>query len=127
MDIIALAGPARWQKAASELVVHWMHVTGSHENIPSNLAETLTQAPNLTVLTDAGLTVIGTYEFTAPRLWTLETLAGFAHSTSILSLSALAHQVEAFECDLRDRLLAVQPDGNFKESVSFTYDLAVKL
>ena len=71
-------------KEASELVVHWMHVTGSHENIPSNLAETLTQAPNLTVLTDAGLTVIGTYEFTR-RLWTLETLAGFAHSTSILS------------------------------------------
>lgn len=42
-------------------------------------------------------------------------------------LSALGNQVEAFECDLRDRLLAIQPDGNFEESVSFTYDLAVKL
>ena len=119
--------PGPWQKAALESVVHWMQVTGSRENIPSNLAETLAQAPNLTVLANAGLTVIGTYEFTAPHTWTLEALAGFAHSTSILSFSALGNHVEAFECDLRDRLLAVQPDGNFEESVSFKYDLAVKL
>ena len=120
-------GPAPWQKAALELVVHWMQVTGSRENIPSNLAETLAQTPNLIVLASAGLTVIGTYEFTATHTWTLETLAGFAHSTSILSRSALGSHVEAFECDLRDRLLAVQPDGNFEEPVSFTYDLAVRL
>ena len=70
MDINALAGPAPWQKAALDLVVRWMQVTGSRENIPSNLAETLTQAPNLTVLASAGLTVVGTYEFTAPHIWT---------------------------------------------------------
>ncbi len=119
-------GPAPWQKAALELVVHWMQVTGSRENIPANLAETLARTPNLTVLADAGLTVVGTYEFTAPHIWTLETLAGFAHSTSILSRSALGGHVAAFERDLQDRLLAVQPDGNFEESVSFTYDLAAK-
>jgi SAM-dependent methyltransferase len=119
-------GPAPWQKAALDLVVHWMQVTGSRDNIPPDLAETLVQAPNITVLASAGLTVIGTFEFTAPHIWTLETLAGFAHSTSILSRSALGDHVEAFERDLRDRLLAVQPNGNFEEPVSFTYDLAVK-
>ncbi|MHB1533107.1 MAG: class I SAM-dependent methyltransferase [Acidimicrobiales bacterium] len=119
-------GPAPWQKAAMELVVHWMQVTGSRENIPSNLAETLSQEPNLTVLADAGLNVIGTYDFKAPHIWTLETLAGFAHSTSILSRTALGDHVEAFERDLRDRLLATQPNGKFEESVSFAYDLAVK-
>ena len=120
-------GSASWQKAALELVAHWMQVTGSRENIPSNLAESLTQAPNLTVLADAGLSVMSTYEFRAPRSWTLETLAGFAHSTSILSRAALGNHVEAFERDLHNRLLSVQPDGNFEESVSFAYDLAVKL
>jgi hypothetical protein len=109
-----------------EWVVHWMQVTGSIDNIPPDLAETLTEAPHLTVLASAGLTVVGTYEFTTPHIWTLETLAGFAHSTSILSRSALGDHVEAFERDLRDRLLAVQPDGNFEEPVRFTYDLAVK-
>jgi len=78
------------------------------------------------VLADAGLNVIGTYEFTAPHVWTLETLAGFAYSSSILSRSALGNLVEVFERDLRDRLLAIQPDGTFEEAVSFTYDLAVK-
>jgi ubiquinone/menaquinone biosynthesis C-methylase UbiE len=119
-------GSASWQKATLELVVHWMQVTGSRENIPSNLAEALAQAPNLTVLADAGLSVIGTYEFAAPHSWTLETLAGFAYSTSILSRSALGNHVEAFERDLRDRLLSIQPDGHFEESVSFSYDLALK-
>ena len=119
-------GPAPWQKAAMEWVVHWMQVTGSIENIPPDLAETLNEAPHPTVLASAGLTVIGTYEFMTPHIWTLETLAGFAHSTSVLSRSALGDHVEAFERDLRDRLLAAQPDANFEEAVSFTYDLAVK-
>jgi SAM-dependent methyltransferase len=119
-------GAAPWQKAATEWVVHWMQVTGSLDNIPANLAGSLTEAPNLTVLAQAGLTVIGTYEFSATHIWTLETLAGFAHSTSILSRSALGDHLEAFEGDLRGRLRAVQPDGEFEESVSFTYDLAVK-
>jgi ubiquinone/menaquinone biosynthesis C-methylase UbiE len=119
-------GPAPWQEAAMELVVHWMEITGSLDNIPSNLAESLTSAPNLTVLADAGLNVVGTYDFQSPHTWTPETLAGFAYSTSILSQSALDDQVDAFERDLQDRLLSVQPDGNFEESVSFSYDLAVK-
>jgi SAM-dependent methyltransferase len=119
-------GPAPWQKAAMDLVVHWMQVTGSRDNIPPDLAESLTQAPNLTVLADAGLAAIGSYEFTAPHAWTLEALAGFAHSTSILSRPALGDQVQAFESDLRDRLLAAEPTGNFEESVSFAYDLAIK-
>lgn len=32
---------------------------------------------------------------------------------------------EAFARDLRERLLAIH-DGNFEESVCFTYDLAIK-
>ncbi len=55
-----------------------------------------------------------------------QALAGFAHSTSILSRSALGDHVQAVERDLRDRLLAAEPNGHFEESVSFTYDLAVK-
>jgi SAM-dependent methyltransferase len=119
-------GPAPWQKAASDVVAHWMQVSGSRDNIPPGLAETLTQAPNITVLANAGLTIVGTYEFRVPHIWTLEALAGFAHSTSVLSLSALGHHVEAFERDLRERLLALQPNGNFEEPVSFAYDLALK-
>jgi ubiquinone/menaquinone biosynthesis C-methylase UbiE len=119
-------GSTPWQEAALELVMHWMELTGSQANIPSTLAESLTLVPNLTVLSDAGLDVLGTFEFSAPHRWTVETLAGFAYSTSILSRSALGEHLEAFERDLHDRLLAAQPDGHFDETVRFAYDLAVK-
>lgn len=117
-------GSAPWQRGAMEAIVHWMEVTGSLQHIPANLAETLASDPNLVVLARAGLEVVGTYEFTAPRTWSVETLVGFAHSTSVLSWRALGDQAAAFEGDLRERLLAVQPDGRFEESVSFAYDLA---
>jgi hypothetical protein len=109
-----------------ELIVQWMDATGSLGNIPSGLAESLTAAPHLTVLADAGLEVIGSFEFVAPHRWSPETLAGFAYSTSVLSRSALGDHIEAFERDLRERLLAAQPDGDFQDQVSFKYDLAVK-
>jgi hypothetical protein len=78
------------------------------------------------VLSEAGFTVLGTYAFSAVTTWTLETLIGFAHSTSILSRAALGEHAEAFERDLHERLLAIHPDGGYEDVVSFTYDLAVK-
>lgn len=119
-------GSAPWQKAALEWVMHWMESTGSLSNIPPELADSLARAPHITVLADAGLRVIARPEFSAPQIWTLESLIGFAHSTSILSRPALGSHVPDFERDLRDRLLAVQPDGPFDEIATFSYDLAVK-
>lgn len=119
-------GPAPWQEAALEWATHWMQATGSVDNIPAALEAALIEAPHLTVLADAGFDVIGTFEFLVPHTWTLESLVGFAHSTSILSRPVLGDHVDAFADDLRERLLAVQPGGVFLESVRFSYDLAVK-
>ncbi|HLH47684.1 MAG TPA: class I SAM-dependent methyltransferase, partial [Acidimicrobiales bacterium] len=57
-------GTAPWQQAASDVVVHWMEVTGSIRNIPSGLADALTEEPHLAVLGRAGLEAVGTYEVT---------------------------------------------------------------
>lgn len=119
-------GSAPWQQAALEWIKHWMDVAGSLRNIPPDLAESLVQAPHTTVLAEAGLELVGTYSFTAPHVWSLQTLAGLAHSTSILSRPALGGHLADFERDLAERLLAVQPDGRFEEQVTFWYDLAVK-
>lgn len=119
-------GDAPWQEAVLEWAKHWMQVTGSIDNIPASLEGELAETPNLAVLAGAGFTAIGTYEFAAPHTWTLESLVGFAHSTSILSRVAVGTHLDAFERDLRDRLLAVQPDGRFEEEVGFRYDLAVR-
>ena len=72
------------------------------------------------------MTNILTYAGVSGLTSTLESLTGFAYSTSILSRSALGNHLEAFEGDLRDRLRTVQPEGDFEDSVSFAYDLARK-
>jgi hypothetical protein len=46
---------------------------------------------------------------------------------SIPSRTTVGDHVEGIERDLRDRLLGVEPEGNFEEAVSFTYDLARRL
>ena len=119
-------GSAAWQKATLAWVTHWMEKTGSLQNIPADLAESVVQAPHVTVLGDAGLELIGTYEFRTPHRWTIEALVGFAHSTSILSRPILGSRLREFETDLRARLLAAEPAGSFEEVVTFTYDLAVR-
>lgn len=119
-------GSAPWQKVSLDLLLHWTEVAGSIDNIPPDLEEAMSLAPNLTVLTDAGLAVVGTYEFEEPYVWTVETLAGFAYSTSILSRPALGEHLEGFERDLHDRLLAVHPEGRFEETISFKYELALR-
>lgn len=117
-------GSVPWQQTALELLLHWTEVADSLANIPPDLEQAMTQAPNTTVLSDAGFALVGDYEFVLPYVWTLDTLTGFAFSTSILSRAALGDHVAAFERDLKDRLLAVQPDGKFEECVSFKYELA---
>jgi SAM-dependent methyltransferase len=118
-------GGAAWQKEALEWVKHWMHVTGSLEYIPADLARSLVDAPHTAVLADAGFEVIGSYEFTRSFTWTVDALVGFAHSTSIMSVAVLGDRAAEFERDLRDRLLPLHPDGRFVDEIGYSYDLAV--
>ena len=119
-------GTAPWQRAALEWAEHWMHLTGSIEFIPADLADSMADAPTPAVLADAGLEMVGTFDFSVPRNWTVESLVGFAHSTSILSRAVLGARQQEFECDLATRLHAVEPSGRFEEVVGFSYELAVK-
>ena len=83
-----------------------------------------TEEPHTTVLASAGFEIVGEFEFTTPHEWTVETLTGFMYATSFLSQPALGRHVPAFERDLRTRLLAVEPDGVFREQTTFSYMLA---
>ena len=46
------------------------------------------------------------------------------YSTSVLSHEALGQNAEAFARDLRVRLFEVEPEGVFRETISFGYTLA---
>jgi ubiquinone/menaquinone biosynthesis C-methylase UbiE len=117
-------GSQQWQSVMAETVDRWMREAATTERVPANLYQHLEEEPHAGIITAAGFTIIGDFEFTMPYAWTVETLTGFMYSTSILSQQALGRNVGAFERDLRARLLAVEPKGLFREDISFSYTLA---
>jgi hypothetical protein len=56
--------------------------------------------------------------------WSIESLAGFVYSTSFLNRTVLQDRADAFERDLRRRLLGCCPDGVFEQDLTFAYELA---
>ena len=117
-------GTREWQGVMAETMHRWERVAGATDRVPANLWEQLDEEPHAAVLAAADFAVVGAYGFETPYEWTFEQLAGFVYSTSVLSQPALGSHVEAFERDLRERLLAVQPDGGFRQDISSSYTLA---
>jgi ubiquinone/menaquinone biosynthesis C-methylase UbiE len=122
----ALYGDAPWQAALTEIVVDWMQRAGTDDRVPANFEVHLAQHPHATVLQDAGFAVVEHHEFAEIHHWSADALIGFMYSTSILPRAALGDRSDAFEADVRERLRAVEPSGNFAEHVSFAYDLAYR-
>jgi SAM-dependent methyltransferase len=120
----ALNGTAHWQQVFAEVLVDWMRRAQAEDRLPADLDEHLTRLPHATVLQDAGFVAAGRYEFEQIHNWSLEELIGLVYSTSLLPRSVLGDRAEAFEADVQERLLAVEPTGNFCEHASFAYDLA---
>jgi ubiquinone/menaquinone biosynthesis C-methylase UbiE len=117
-------GTREWQRVMADTVDRWTQEAGATDRVPANLYQHLAEDPHTALLANAGFTIVGEFEFAIPYEWTVEKLAGFMYSTSILSQPALGRNVVAFERDLRARLLAVEPDDVFREDISFSYTLA---
>lgn len=117
-------GVAPWQLALSEIFVEWMGRAGVDDRIPPQLQEHLARHPHVEVLEDAGFVDIERDEFAMAHDWSVESLIGFLYSTSVLSRIALGAQAPAFERDVEERLLAIEPSGIFRDEASFAVDLA---
>ena len=61
---------------------------------------------------------------TVRHAWTVETIVGFLHATSFASRAALQEHVDAFDADIRDVLLGVDPSGIFSQDVTFGAGIA---
>lgn len=121
---VPTTGDRAWQAAYREVLDRWRSATGADDRIPAGWRAAIEREPHDAVLTRAGLRPEGRTEVTTPHRWTVESLAGFAYSTSYLGRSVLGPQAGAFEADLRDALLAVDPAGEFHQDLSYAADLA---
>jgi ubiquinone/menaquinone biosynthesis C-methylase UbiE len=119
-----LNGPEPWQHTYTEAVVDWMQRTGTVDRVPPDLETHIAQHPHTTVLHDAGFAIEERFEFVEMHDWTIEALIGMVYSTSLLPRVALDDRADAFEADLRERLLSIESSGIFREHASFAYDLA---
>jgi SAM-dependent methyltransferase len=119
-------GDLPWQDAIAGLFRDWIHKAGTDDRIPPGWEAAMERDPHAVVLERSGLQFAGHFEFTVPQVWTLESLAGFIYSTSILNRTALGDRVAEFEMELAERLLRCEPSGNFELTASYSYDLARK-
>jgi ubiquinone/menaquinone biosynthesis C-methylase UbiE len=115
---------AEWQRVLSDVMERWVERLHAADRVPSNWEEAIERDPHDAVLARAGFEIVGRFEFFVPHEWTVEALAGFVFGTSVLPRSVVGDLVPAFEADLRQQLLEVEPTGVFEQTLSFAYDLA---
>ena len=117
-------GESGWQRAMACALDEWTGTAGAVGRVPVGWDEAIRRDPNERVLERAGLSFVGRSEYCVEHSWSLESLTGFVYSTSFLNRQALGTHVEAFEEDLQHRLLACEPAGVFRQTLSFGLDLA---
>jgi SAM-dependent methyltransferase len=117
-------GDAPWQQALHASMALWQDRNEAARRIPPGYDAARRATPDLTILREAGFQIAGRYEFACPHDWTLDEIAGFVASTSVLSAAALGAAALQFDADLRRQLGSCQPDDRFRQDATFAYELA---
>jgi ubiquinone/menaquinone biosynthesis C-methylase UbiE len=119
-------GEAPWQQALSEAMRRWRARAAGEPRVPPGWAQARSARPDQVILSEAGFEVAGHQELIAEHEWTPETVTGFLFGTSVLTRAALGSLAGEFEADIRRELLAADPVGRFRQSVSFACELFCK-
>ena len=114
-------GPLRrdepWQIELSRVVDGWLERSGAGARIPAGWERN--DYTDEVVLRDAGFDRQLEETTTVRHAWTVDTILGFLHATSFASRAALSEHIDAFDADVRDALLTVDPGGVFAQQVRF--------
>ena len=119
------SGPAPWQSVLDDCAKEWAERVGENDRVPAGWEFELARKPHTAVLRAAGFDIVGRYDFADVHDWAVDELVGLLYSTSFFPRVALGDRVTAFEADLAQRLLALEPSGVFREEISAAYDLAI--
>jgi SAM-dependent methyltransferase len=117
-------GQAPWQQAMAGVVRHWLSKAGAGDRVPPGYERDRRERPDAAVLRQAGFEACGSYRFPTVHAWTVETLTGYAFSTSVLSRAALGGHAGDFEADMRRELGGFASSGAVHETIDFVYLLA---
>jgi SAM-dependent methyltransferase len=121
-----LSGGEDWQIAVAEVAQRWMARVfpgGWGEARPGVIPGLEAQQA---VLRRAGFMDIADHAFDEPRDWTVESIIGYLHSTSVCSRAALGDDAPAFEADIHTALGDPGETVRFHETMRWSYTLARK-
>ncbi|GGA67862.1 methyltransferase [Ornithinibacillus halotolerans] len=114
--------PLRWQKKVTSLVKQWYgaerRAGKTTYNHPKMTHEEVVSQSNF----ELEIHKLPAYE----QKWTIASILGNLYSTSYGNKRFLGENVKAFEDNLKDELLKINPTGIFKEQIDLSVILALK-
>jgi ubiquinone/menaquinone biosynthesis C-methylase UbiE len=117
-------GDEGWQHAVSAVMEEWKTRLGVQGRAPAGWDRERQERPDTTVLAEAGFQLVGSNRFPTEHEWTVDKLAGFAYSTSVLPRSVLADRADEFEAELSRALGSHTTGGKLRQTIDFAYELA---
>jgi SAM-dependent methyltransferase len=117
-------GDAPWQQTLQAVMLRWQHRNGAEERIPSGHYAAQRARPDLELLAAAGFELVASLQATVGHAWTVDEIAGYVASTSVLSPAALGDAAGNFDADLREALRSCQRDGPLWQDLTFSCELA---
>jgi len=120
------SGWGPWQRSVARIVHQWTGRTVATGGVSTEHVPNAGPAHSEQVLREMGFEEVGSYSFTEPHDWTLETILGNLYSLSVCSRRVLGSNAGAFEADLKAALLAHDASGTFHEEICFGYTLGRK-
>jgi len=118
-------GKEPWQSIVVEVRRKWIGKgTGTSSEIRNQSDQPRGALQDQTILQAAGFVDVENHEFTQPHVWTLDSIVGSIYSRSTTSKRVLGDSAEAFEAELRRRLLAHDSRGLYSTMRSCGYTLA---
>jgi hypothetical protein len=117
-------GERPWQWSLDETVERWQDELGARDRVLQGWETAISEDPHADVLTRAGLTYEGRFDFSTVERWTLDSLIGYVYSTSVLNRNVLADRADEFEHDMQTRLAPLADDGVFEQESAAAYELA---
>jgi SAM-dependent methyltransferase len=112
-----LGGDEPWQHVVVDKAAEWRQRAGAAPPPVVSAAQHLVEP----LLRGTGFVEVASFDFEAPRRWSIEAILAYLRTTSHVSRHVLGAHADAFEADLSARLLSLDPSGVYEETERFGY------
>lgn len=113
-------GTTDWENVAVGVVKKWLGSSYPEESYghPS--------VPHETIVANSMFSSHATHQLAFEQVWTISSYIGYLYSTSFCLRDSLGERARDFEEDLKQKLLSIEPSGQFSQTVGVSLLVASK-